>query len=100
MLLGAAVAAFDGRLPAPIATGVVAVELVAFAVGTRAADVHGSEVRWTRRARVLGFVVVFGAAVVVGAGALTVVRAYHAATDGAASLDQATRRLRAGDTEA
>jgi UDP-N-acetylmuramyl pentapeptide phosphotransferase/UDP-N-acetylglucosamine-1-phosphate transferase len=100
LLLGAAVAVFEGRLAAPVAVALVAVELVAFALATRGADVHDSEVRWTRRARVVGFLALFGVVTVLGAGAVTVVRAYHAATDGAASLDRATRRLRAGDTRA
>jgi UDP-N-acetylmuramyl pentapeptide phosphotransferase/UDP-N-acetylglucosamine-1-phosphate transferase len=100
LLLGVALAVFDGKLPAPMAVAVVAVELIGFAAATRAADVHGSDARWTRSARVLGFVVVFGIIVASAAGALTVGRAYHAASDGAASLDRATRRLRAGDTNA
>jgi len=98
LLVVAAVLTFDRGLAAPVAMAVVAVELVVFAAATRGADVHGSEVRWTRAARTCGFVLLFGLAVVVGAGTLTVVRAYRAATDGAAAVDRATRQLRAGDT--
>jgi UDP-N-acetylmuramyl pentapeptide phosphotransferase/UDP-N-acetylglucosamine-1-phosphate transferase len=98
LLLGIVVAVLDGRVAAPVAAGLVAVELVGFAVATRGADVHGAEVRWTRRARVFGVVAVVGVTLLVGAGALTVVRAYRSATAGASSLDRATKRLRAGDT--
>jgi UDP-N-acetylmuramyl pentapeptide phosphotransferase/UDP-N-acetylglucosamine-1-phosphate transferase len=98
LLLAVAVAVFDGRVSAPVAAAVVAAELAGFAVVTRGADVHGSAVRWTRRARVVGFVVVFGVAGLLAAGAVTVVRAYRDASDGASTLDLATRRLRAGDT--
>src|SRR5262249_4098840 len=93
LLLTAAVLVFDGRLTAPAAMAVVAFELVAFALLTRGADVHGSVVRWTRRARTLAFVTVFGIAALAGAGVLTVVRAYRAASAGASSLELATKRL-------
>jgi UDP-N-acetylmuramyl pentapeptide phosphotransferase/UDP-N-acetylglucosamine-1-phosphate transferase len=98
LLVTAAVLVFVGRLTAPAALAVVAFELVAFALATRRADVHGSEVRWTRRARMFAFATAFGVAALAGAGTLTVVRAYRAASDGAASLDLATKRLRAGNT--
>src|SRR5262249_3856269 len=87
LLVLGAVLVFERKLAAPIAIVIVAAQIIGWATATRGADVHGTAVRWTRWARTFAFVIVAGIALAAGAGMLTVVRAYQAATDGASTLD-------------